>query len=274
MARAATANNPERTNRLVAIGAVVFAAIAAVLLFVALQSRGDSGGGSPVSTVNAVVAAQSIDANTTLTSDMLKIDAVPANLLLDGSYASTDRVVGLPLRYPVQAGEQVTASKIGASAIKDEKDISYLLKPGQRGFAISADEVSAVGGLLLAGNTVDVIAVFSSDNEGSQRAYTVLQNLTVLSVAQEAQEPVPAAATPVAGQPGSTDQPSQGITGQRPEDIQRQPGARSVTLAVTPEQVQFLAALQEDENATIWLALRPDGDNSKTDFPASNLFPF
>jgi len=268
------ANNPERTNRLVAIGAVLFAAIAAVLLFVALQSR-DGGGGSSVSTVNAVVAAQSIDANTTLTSDMLKIDAVPANSLLDGAYASTDRVVGLPLRYPVQAGEQITASKIGVSKIKDEKDISYVLKPGQRAFAVSADEVSAVGGLLLPGNNVDVIAVFQNqdDQTGNARAYTVLQNITVLSVAQEAQEPVPAAATPVAGQPGSTDQSGSGITGQRPSDVKRQPGARSVTLALTPDQVQLLAALQ-DSDVSIWLSMRAVDDSAGVQLPPTDLLPF
>ena len=110
MAQAATVPGQERSTRWVALGAVVFAALAAVLLFVALQSRDNGGGGSSsIATVDVVVAAQAIDANTTLTADMLEVSSIPADSLLSGAYASTDRLVGVPLRYPVSgSGAQQT----------------------------------------------------------------------------------------------------------------------------------------------------------------------
>jgi pilus assembly protein CpaB len=273
MAQAATANNPERTNRLIAIGAVLFAALAAVLLFVALQSRDGGGGGAIAGTQDVVVAKQDIGVNSTLTAGMVEVKALPSDQVIAGAYGTAQGVLGLPVRYPLQKGEQITLTKIGVSKIQDEKDISYVLKPGQRAFAVSADEVSAVGGLLLPGNNVDVIAVFKNldDQTGNARAYTVLQNITVLSVAQEAQEPVPAAATPVGD---STDQPSQGITGQRPSDVERQPGARSVTLALAPDQVQLLAALQDDSDISIWLSMRAVDDSAGIELPPTDLLPF
>jgi len=252
------------------VAAVVFAAIAAILLFVALQSR-DSGGGSnsAAATTDVVVATRAIDANTKLTGDLLELKAVSTDQVLAGAYSTIDNVIGLPVRYPVQAGEQITPTKVGVEAIADEKDLALVLPDGQRAFSVTASEVTAVGGLLLPGNNVDVIAVFSDPNSNtSQRAVTVLQNISILAVAQEAQQPVPAASDGVAT-PG--DPAAQGLQGQRPSDVKRQPDARSVTLAVTPDQAQLLAALQSQDNVDIWLSLRPADDKSNVPIGETNL---
>lgn len=260
MARSAVGTPSEHRSRVIILAAVIFAGIAALLLFVALQS-GDGGGGGSESaagvTAEIVVATRPISANTTLEADMLELKAIPLDQELIGAYSSVEAAVGLPVRYPLQAGEQVTTSKIGIDAIADEKDIALVLEPGQRAFAVEATEVSAVGGLLLPGNFIDVIAVFDSDTFGEGKAETVLQNIEVLSVAQEAQEPVPRASTDEAAALDG----GNGISGQRPEEVERQPRARSVTLAVTPDQAQLLAALQsEGTGIKIWLALRPFQD--------------
>ena len=258
MARAIAETAPENRNRLMIIAAVVFAAIAALLLFVALQNANDGGGAADADT-EVVVASQDIDPNTRVTSDMLEVTSVPADQALSGVYGTTDAVVGLPTRYLIQQGEQVTTSKIGVQQIQDEKDISLTINPGMRAFGIEASEVSAIGGNLLAGNYVDVIVVFEDAEANIRFTTTVLQNLRVLSVAQEALEPVPAAPTPAAG-----DQATGGVQSERPTDIERQPGAQSVTLEVTPEQAQILASLQTDTNdfeIVMQLALRGADDN-------------
>ena len=269
MAQAATTvPTQERTNRWVAIGAVVFAALAAILLFVALQSRDSGGGSSSVLTVDVVVAAQSISANTTLTADMLEVESIPADSLLGGAYAETSRVIGLPLRYPVQAGEQVTAAKVGIDRIEDEKDIALVLPAGKRAVAVEVSEMTSVGGLLLPGNFVDLIVVLDGGADGlaDNRALTILQNIEVLAVAQEAQEPVPGTGTDAAADGETTE----GVTGQRPDDVERQPGANTVTLAVTPAEAQLLALLQTDSGdqaVEILLALRPTGDQNVDSIP-------
>ena len=83
----------------------------------------------------------------------------------------------------------------------------------------------------------------------------------MLGVAQEALEPVPANvadADSTANGGGDT-----GIVGQRSDEVERQPRARSITLAVTPDQVQLLAGLQTQDNVELWLSLRPlDDDES------------
>ena len=242
------------------VAAFVFAAIAAVLLFVTLRS-GDGDGAAtiaPVAMADVVVATQDISGNTKLTEGMIEVKSLPEDQLLAGVYTAIEAAVGLPVRYPLQAGEQVTASKVGLQAIADEKDLALVLDAGMRAFALSASEVTAVGGLLLPKNYVDVVAVFQTDEGDIESVATVLQNIQVLGVAQEALEPVPANVTDgdSTGNGGET-----GIVGQRSAEVERQPRARSVTLAVTPDQVQLLAGLQSQDNVQLWLSLRPLDDN-------------
>ena len=190
--RALEAAAPQDRSRTMIIAAVVFAALAAILLFVALQNRSDGGGTSAAADTSVVVAKQDIAVNTRLTAEMLEVRSVPSAEALSGAYASTQGLIGLPARYPIQSGDQITTSKIGVEAIRDEKDIALVLNKGMRAVSVEATEINAVGGLLLPGNHVDVIAVFGKETGGIDKAVTVLQNVEVLGVAQEAQQPVPA----------------------------------------------------------------------------------
>ena len=250
----------ETRNRTMIVAAFVFAAIAAVLLFVTLRS-GDGDGAAtiaPVAMADVVVATQDISGNTKLTEGMIEVKSLPEDQLLAGVYTAIEAAVGLPVRYPLQAGEQVTASKVGLQAIADEKDLALVLDAGMRAFALSASEVTAVGGLLLPKNFVDVVAVFQTDEGDIESIVTVLENIQVLGVAQEALEPVPANVTDAdSTENGGGDT---GIVGQRSDEVERQPGARSITLAVTPDQVQLLAGLQSQDNVELWLSLRPLDD--------------
>ena len=248
-------------NRTMIVAAIVFAAIAALLLFVTLRSSDSGGGGAiaPVAMADVVVATQDIRGNTKLTADMIEVRSLPEDQVLLGAYTSVQAAIGLPVRYPLQAGEQLTTSKVGLKAIEDEKDLALVLDRGMRAFALSASEVTAVGGLLLPKNYVDVVAVFQNDEGDIESVATVLENIQVLGVAQEALEPVPANVTEddsTANGGGDT-----GIVGQRSDEVERQPRARSVTLAVTPDQVQLLAGLQSQVNVELWLSLRPLDDN-------------
>lgn len=273
MARAIAARTaPGPRNRAMLIAALLFAVVAAVLVFVALQERSDgtqSSGGA--ATAGVVVAARDVAANTTLTADMLELRAVPSDDALSGSYASIEQLAGLATRFPLQAGEQITGLKVGLGAVADEEDLSLVLPPGMRAVGVKVSEVTGVGGLLLPGNFVDVIAVFpnapgsvGSGNLADIKSVTLLQNIEVLAVAQEAQEPVPAPSD----SPGSA-----GVVGQRPSDAERQPQAQSATLAVSPADAQLLALVQET-GGVIWLSLRPAGDQELTPAGESNLLPF
>lgn len=266
MARVVAGTTPERANRWLFGAAVLFAALAAVLVFVALQDGdgGSSGTTAPLS-LDAVVATRDIPANTQVTLDMIELRALPQASVLEGTYGETQAVAGLATRVPIEAGEQITIRKVGTGAVDDLEDVSLVLGAGSRGFAVEVTEVTSVGGLLLAGNFVDVIAVFedgvvdqiaATSAAPQVGAVTLLQDVEVIAVAQEAQEPVPAASS--AEQPDAS-----GLTGQRPDDAERQPEARSVTLSVAPDEAQLLALVQE-RGGVIWLSLRAAGDHERT----------
>jgi pilus assembly protein CpaB len=195
---------------------------------------------------------------------------VPADGALSGAYSAVEQLIGTSTSFPVQAGEQVTSFKISRGVIANKDDVSLTLAPGMRAVGVEVSEVTGVGGLLLPGNFVDVIAVFPSAPAGvdgnaieNVKSVTLLQNIEVLAVAQEAQEPVPVA----------SDAEAAGPRGQRPDGAERQPDAQSATLAVSPQDAQMLALVHET-GGVIWLSLRPAGDQDTPSPEESNLLRF
>ena len=271
MAHAVATSVPERTNRIALVAALVFAAVASALVFVAVQDRSGGGSVSPLAGTEVVVAARDVPANTVLTVDMLELVSLPDDAIVEGAYGVVAPLIGTAVRFPIARGEQLTPLKVGAFGVEDERDLALVLAAGRRAFSVEVSEVTGVGGLLLPGNAVDVIAVFDETTAGSNKAVTLLQNVVVLAVAQEAQEPVPAAGTTIEGE----ERAGTGVNGQRPEDVERQPDARTVTVAVTPEDAQLLALLQAqgdgDRGVEIMLSLRPAGETDILGVP--ELFP-
>ncbi|MDO8612322.1 MAG: Flp pilus assembly protein CpaB [Dehalococcoidia bacterium] len=262
-----------RGNRGLLILALITGLVAAIVVFVALNQGGGGSDnaktGSAVITTSAVVVAESdIAAGTEITADMVKVIEVPNSLLVRDAFTSTQLVVGEAARYPIAAGEQVTRARVGPNTEGD--GLAFVVPAGMRAIAVSVDEITGVGGLILPGDRADVIAVIS-DQAGANnpdRVVTVLQDVEVLAVAQSAQEPVPAAADNNAATQAETDGAST-TSGQLPEDAEPQPSARTVTLALTPEQVQLLALVQEE--GSIYLSLRRFGDNAQLQLPVIDL---
>jgi pilus assembly protein CpaB len=251
-----------RGNRLLLALAVGAGAVAAVLVFVALSQETDGGGtvsGGPSTSV--VVAAQDINAGTTISSDMVKNVETPDDQLISGAFTDTAVVVGEAARVKIYEGEQLAAGKVGAD--NDIEGLSGVLPPGMRGIAVGVEEVRAVGGLLRPGNRVDVYAAHviegeaGTDEDDIVISRLVLQDIEVLAVAQVAQD-----AAGVAAEPDSSEQVT--TSGTVPEEIEEQPDAASVTLAVTPEQAAILVCAQERNSGgsegSVWLTLRGFGE--------------
>jgi len=273
MARAVAGSRPERGNRVFLILAVLAALVAAVLVYAAVNSGGDEETTASPARVDVVVAAQDIPAGTRLTDGMLKIAPVTPETLLPRAYTEVPPLVGYVARYPLAAGEQIAPAKIGLEGA-DEDALSLIIPTGQRAIAASVTQVSGVGGLLLPGDWVDVIAVFDPAEQGSssrKHSVTLFQNVEVLAVAQVTQEPLPPAqAVNESEAEGETagEQP----LAQRPEDAEPQPEASTVTLALTPDQAQLLALAQEE--GKVWLSLRPFGEKSQVELGPGSLVPF
>jgi pilus assembly protein CpaB len=259
-----------RGNRGLLIIALLAGLIAAVLVFAAL-AQSDEGGTTTATTggptVTTIVATQDIDAGTTIKAEMVEPAEVPENLQVTGAFSETTPVVGETTRIAIAKGEAITPAKVG-SRFEGGEGIGGVLADGQRGIALRVEEVTSVGGNLLPGDRVDVIAVFEVEGTTPKKviAKTVLQNVEVISVAQEGQTPLPA---------GQRDADGDGVadvatSGQLPEDVKEQPGAATLTLALDPTEAQLLALVQETA-VKVYTSLRPFGDQADAGVPSVEL---
>ncbi len=253
--------------------------VAAVLVFVALASAGGDDGSNAPAAANekAVVAKQSIAAGTTITAEMVEVTDVPKNLLLAGHFSDTLPVVGEVTNVSLVSGEQITSVKIGPT-INEGKGLSGVVKPGMRAVGIQVSQVTTAGGLLLPGDRVDVLAAFGAESpffkalfgdfgdESPTVVMTVLQDVEVLSVAQEAQQRLPAADRDKDGD----GKPDTLTSGQVDENVEEQPNAGTVTVQVDPQQAQLLVAVQEEANK-VWTTLRGFGDEDQIDLKPINI---
>lgn len=235
--------------------------VAAVIVFVIVNESDGGGGAVSSSTTPAVVASQEITAGTEITDEMLRVSDVPEGLLVTGSLEDTELAVGEIARVTIAEGEQITSAKLGVPV--PDKGISGVIPVGKRGVAIEVDEVTAVGGLLLPGDRVDIIVTTRIEQpdtgQGQQeyilRTQTILQNVEVLSVAQEAQNASAQASGDDVTNPSTS-------SGQLPDDVEEQPNAATITVALDLTQTQILIGQQDSDAVTrVWAVQRAFGDS-------------
>lgn len=256
-----------RGNRGLLVLAIVAGLAAAVLVFVVLaQNGGDSGGSvAPAAgTTKVVVAAQDIPAGSEVKEGMVKVVEVPQALAVKGAFTEVVPVVGEVTRVAIAQGEQVSPSKVGS--LVEGKGLGSVVPMGKRALGIEVKEVTAVGGLLLPGDRVDILAAFEGEGDKPTIVMTVLQNIEVLAVAQEAQKPAPAVDKSAAG--GTTQDLA--TSGQLPDDVETKPNAGTVTVAVDPQQAQILVGVQVKADR-VWLALRPFGEETPATLPPTDM---
>jgi pilus assembly protein CpaB len=251
-----------RSNRTLLLVALVAGLAAAVLVFVALANQSDDAGTGGVgpggTTVATVVAAQDIAAGTKVTQEMLQVINMPSQFAVKGAYEDALPVVGQVTSLPLAEGEAVTPSKIGT--IVENAGIDHIIRPTMRGMAVQVDEVAAVGGNLRPGAFVDLHAVWEGA-DGNATARVVLQDVEVIAVAQEAQEPLPV---------GGEGAQSRINSGDAPEDFELQPGASTLTLSVLSDQALKLALVQETATK-VFAAVRPYGERGETEIAPLDL---
>lgn len=226
-------------------------------------------------TESVVVARTSIPARVVLTEDFLTVKRVPKGAVHPDAATSMEPFIGRSTKQSVAVGEQILASKLFRD--RKESGAAFVLPSGHRAVAMNVNELIAAGGLILPGDKVDVIgsclvtqrptdtnapAASAPPNspapEVSQIARVVysLQKLEVMAVAQD-----------IVGEEALGAQNTLRAQDSRSAlDITRQaeikPGARTVTLALSPEESQKLILLENHPACRIRLALRGAGDSS------------
>jgi pilus assembly protein CpaB len=275
MARPLAGTAGGKTNRRLLLLALVAGVVAAILVYATLSrsSASTSGADAGASTVPAVVAKQDIPARTKITSGMVEVRQVPSDTRSELAYTDLSQVVGQVTRYPIATNEELLSTKVVslASVAKTGDSLSYVIPEGKRAISIQVSEVVSSGGLVLPGDYVDIIGVFSVEFRDGDQVTTkekyfsriILQNIEVLAVAQTVVDTVPEAG--VSGETTTTDAESTSEQRVRNTDVAPEPKASTATLSVTPQEAQLL--FLAEENGVLRLAVRPYGDAEVQDIP-------
>lgn len=134
--------------------------------------------------VTIVVAARALDADRALTIDDVTSRELPPDAVPAGALRAAGDVVGRVPRAPLWAGQILIASALGIGAASFH---SGLVPPaGQRAVAIPVTPAQALGGALVAGAHVDVIAIPVAGRAPAGRVTElVAANVTILDIRGE-----------------------------------------------------------------------------------------
>jgi len=168
-----------------------------------------------------IAAAMAIPFGTQVEERHLKIIEMPKDAVPPGSFSEIEAVVEKVATQQIVAGEILMQARFVEQG--SGSTLAAMVDKKMRAVTVRVDDVIGVGGFLLPGNRVDVVAA----RRENRRAVTdtILRNIEVLAVDQTA----------------STDDNEPVIV-------------RAVTLQVTPEQAEILVRGREE--GTIQLTLR------------------
>jgi len=177
---------------------------------------------SEVAMATVVAAEIAVPFGTKVGERHLKVLNMPAEFVPAGSFSTIAEVVDRVAVQPIVPGEILMRERFTES--EDGSTLAALVGEKMRAFTVRVDDVIGVGGFLLPGNRVDVLA---ARREANQRATadTILRDVKVLAVDQTA----------------ATDKNEPVIV-------------RAVTLEVNPEQAEILVKAKEE--GSIQLTLR------------------
>ena len=262
----------DKTQRYVFFLGLALAAIAAIVVFVAVNGGGEGGGNVAVVTAN-----QAIPAQTRITEDMLKVQYLDPDTANADAFSSRSQIVDRVVTEDVAAGTQILPSMVSENT---GDGLTFKLDPGMRGVSVEVQEVVIAGGNIKPGDRVDVVGVFEVDSVDAANhlltqlgtAYTVeapkittaadqqdqnldtyvltvtlLQNVKVLGLAQTL-------TTDTAGGSALSDEV---------DDAQAEPNAATATFEVTPAQTQALTLA--DEYGILRASARGVGDDDTAD---------
>jgi Flp pilus assembly protein CpaB len=268
---------PERMSKWLLIGGVALALLTGVLVFIAVSSTGGDDESSSTSVTDAdgpsevLVAKDNIDAGTKLTADMFRVATFAEADLVQQSVSDPQAIIGETATTDLLKGQQLSRVHL-AAATDDERAeaLAFKIPEGHRAFSVGVVEETAIGGNLVPGDRVDIVVrleVTETDQPRDRKfikVHTVLQNVLVVAREQTDVERVvtlegdEAAAEAEANAENNV--PSGEAFQQRPEDVDPDSGLTTVSVALTPQQMQEVYAW--DKAGELALGLRRFGDES------------
>lgn len=188
------------------------------------------GRSAPDTTVPVVAAAVEIPFGVKLEESQVKVIAWPGNSVPQGAYSSLEQVIGRITINKFYPDEIITEKRISEHG----STLSALIAKEYRAISVRVDDVVGVAGFILPGNKVDILATKTDRTTNQAITRTLLQNIKVLAVDQEA--------SPEKEKPAIV---------------------RAVTLELKPDQAEII--VQAMQEGTIQLTLRNPLDNYVAD---------
>lgn len=203
-----------------------------------------------------LVAKKEIPRGTAIDETMLETAIYPDKYVQPQAVTSLDRIAGMISIAPISKGEQVTLSKL--SFAKQAGGLAEVTPMGKRGITISVDNISALAGMIKAGDYVDVIAMLPENvqtAEGKQATQLttvpLFQNVLVLAVGQE-----------------TSSQPRERARRQGEIAAEKKEASPLITLALEPQEANLIAFVQEQ--GRIRLTMRSPADSKVEPIQAAN----
>lgn len=216
-----------RRSLMLVLISLAFATAAAVLADRWVTNRAAAVDASRPRTVSLLAAAGDIPFGATIEGKHLKRIDVLASGRPPGSYTDPAQVIGKVAKSEIYADEVLLQRRFGSPG--SGSALASVLGPDMRAVSVRVDDVVGVGGFILPGNRVDVVAARADGDRAF--AETILSDIKVLAVDQQA----------------SADENAPVVV-------------RAVTLEVTSEGAEELARAKQ--LGALQLALRNPADKS------------
>jgi pilus assembly protein CpaB len=207
-------------------------------MFLTRQMMGQDTNKAEEAAQDVLVAARDIKEEELVKPDTVKVIRMAKSAVPVGAFSVPKDVEDRWVKTALLEGDVVIEKKLGAKGTPP--GLVANIPKGMRAFAIDVTEQSGVSGFILPGHRVDVIR-FESEN-GTPRGESILQDIQVLAAGQVFTR---------------VDERSLSI--------------RTVTLAVTPEQVDILVAARA--KGSLALSLRGVNDHAVVARPAPQPVP-
>ena len=208
--------------------------LGAMLLSRKMLSKG--GESQNVETQEVLVASRDIKEEESLKPDMVVVARMAKAAIPAGAFSSLPDIEGRWVRTRLIEGDPIVEKKLGPKGTPP--GLVANIPKGMRAFALDVTEQSGVSGFILPGHHVDVVRYESE--QGVQRAETILQNILVLA----------------SGQTFTRADEKSLVT-------------RTVTVAVTPDQVDSLVAARA--KGSLALSLRGVNDHDLVPRPKTKV---
>jgi len=221
---------------------IIMLVIALLLAFLAawVANRWIQARAVPDKGVSVVVAAVEIPFGIKLEESQVKVIVWPGNSAPQGAFSSKEQVIGKVTMNKFYPDEIVTEKRI--SEYLGGSTLSALISKEYRAISVRVDDVVGVSGFILPGNKVDVLSTKTDRSTNKATTLTLLQNIKVLAVDQEASQ-----------------------------EKEKPAIVRAVTLELKPEQAEII--VQAMQEGTIQLALRNPLDSIVEEAPVKEDTP-